>query len=542
MKLMTLIPKLPPQASSLLRFLRRPRWQRITAGALVLVLLAWWAWPSKARSGKQSKQSKQAAWSAEQSGPLTGAVISGPFVQEVVERGEVESSSNVEIRCEVQSRLIAGTPIIELVAEGTYVSPGDFLVKLDDSGLQADLVQQQIACNTSRSLAVEAESDNEAAKLALEEYEMGTFLQEERTLEGEQFVGRENLRRAEEYLRYSQKLAQRGYVTDVQLEADRFAVEKARKDLDTAESKLDILRKFTRVKMVNRLKAAVETSDARLKARQNSHNLDEERRKSLEDQLAKCVIKAPTSGQVVHANLPSGDPLIMEGKPVRERQLIIRLPDPKRMQVLARINESRIDRVKVGMRTTIRLDAFPAQELSGQVRSVSEYPLPASSVYSTTKEYAAEIEIEDPPTGVRTGMTAKVAVEVDHRENVTQVPLQAVLERGEKYFCLVSRDGELKPQEVTVAASNDQHAVVEKGLQPGDLVVLAPQAHEHEVDLPAIAPKAKKVARAPKPGGAPNSKGAAPQQKVARGTATGPIKPAVAAKPVDKVLPVSAAQ
>lgn len=64
-------------------------------------------------------------------------------------------------------------------------------MKLDDSGLQADLVQQQIACNTSRSLAVEAESDNEAAKLALEEYEMGTFLQEERTLEGEQFVGRE---------------------------------------------------------------------------------------------------------------------------------------------------------------------------------------------------------------------------------------------------------------------------------------------------------------------------------------------------------------
>jgi hypothetical protein len=69
------------------------------------------------------------------------------------------------------------------------------------------------------------------------------------------------------------------------------------------------------------------------------------------------------------------------------------------------------------------------------------------------------------------------------------------------------------------------------------------------VDLPAIAPKAKKVARAPKPGGAPNSKGAAPQQKVAKGTAAGPvkpaagpIKPAVAAKPVDKVLPVSAAQ
>ena len=63
---------------------------------------------------------------------------------------------------------------------------------------------------------------------------------------------------------------------------------------------------------------------------------------------------------MVYANAgSSGEPLIAEGKLVRERQIIIRLPDPKRMQVIARVNESRIDRVKIGMPVRIRLDAFP---------------------------------------------------------------------------------------------------------------------------------------------------------------------------------------
>ena len=68
--------------------------------------------------------------------PMTATVSTGPFLQEVVERGEVGSSSNVEIRCQVQSKALLGTPIIQIVAEGAYVNEGDFLVKLDDSGLQ----------------------------------------------------------------------------------------------------------------------------------------------------------------------------------------------------------------------------------------------------------------------------------------------------------------------------------------------------------------------------------------------------------------------
>ncbi len=431
---------------------------------------------------------KRHAWSEDQPAPLTAEAVSAPFLQQVIERGEVESSSNVEIRCHVQSRSTGGVPIIQIVPEGTYVKEGDFLVKLDDSTLQTDVVQQQIACNTSRALAVEAQADFDATKLALQEYESGTFRQEEGTLQGDEFVARENLRRAEEYLRYSQKLAARGYVTEVQLEADRFAVEKARNELKAAQTKLDVLHRYTKLKTLNKLKADVETSQARLKSRENSHKLDLDRLKTLEDQLANCIIKAPTSGQVVYANPATGEPLIAEGKFVRERQIIIRLPDPKRMQVTARVNESRIDRVKPGMLTRIRLDAFPEIELTGKVREVSEYPLPAASAYSTMKEYAAAIDIVEPPAGVRSGMTAQTAIEVEKLDQAVQVPLQAVIERDDRFFCIVEQDGEFIPRELSVGHSNDQAVVINDGVQPGEKVVLSPQTYESHINFESAAP------------------------------------------------------
>ena len=454
--------------------------RRVMIFGLVVLAVSGAAWLT--RKGDGRVQSRAGVTQA----PLMATVSSGPFVQEVVERGEVMSSSNVEIRCEVQSKAIAGTPIIEIVDEGVYVKEGDFLVKLDDSGLQSDLVQQRIATNSSKALAVEARTDFEAAKLALEEYESGTFLQEQGVVESERFVAQENLRRAEEYLRYSVKLAERGYVTPVQLEADRFAVQKAKKELENSTTKLEVLRKFTKVKTVNRLKANVETAEARLLARENSYNLDLERQANLEAQIAKCVIKAPSAGQVVYANLPNQDPLIAEGKLVRERQVIVRLPDPKRMQVMARVNESRIDKVRVGLQTRIRLDAFPKTVLKGSVRSVSEYPLPAVSVYSSTKEYAAEVTIDDPPHGVRSGMTAQVSIEVHRLDSAVQVPIQAVLEREKRFFCFVMNEGDLTAREVVVGPANNSNVVIQDGLEVGEQVILAPQSYEDRVTLPEV--------------------------------------------------------
>jgi RND family efflux transporter MFP subunit len=445
---------------------------------------------------------------------LTAPVAVGRFVHEVVEAGEVESSSNVEVRCEVQSRNASGTAILEIVLEGTYVQKGDFLARLDDSALQSELLQQQLACNSSETLVVQSENELDAAKLSLQEYESGTFRQEVELQESLVFVAEENVRRAEEYLRYSEKLAARGYVTEIQLEADRFAVEKARKELDVAKSKLDVLKSYTKTRMINRLQADIRIAESKLQSLESSHKLDVSKLENLRQQLEKCVIRAPANGQVVYANDvrtrgANTDIAIAEGRLVRERQVMFRLPDPKRMQVLAKINESRIERVKAGMPAKLTLDALSDMVLEGTVRAVSDFPLPNNNVYNTTKEYAAIVEIHDPPQAVRPGMTAEVAIQVEQLDDALQVPLQALLPPREgHHFCLVQQgDGELEVREVHLGPLNEKTVVIRDGLTNDDVVVLNPRAFEDEIAYPTVTNEAPVVAAQPaESAAAPESK------------------------------------
>ncbi len=434
-------------------------------------------------------------WKTVEQAPLVGEAIVGKFVHQIVERGDVQSSNNVDVRCEVQMRSIAmGTAILEIVPEGTFVNEGDFLVRLDDSTLQNDLTLQELDCNASKAAVIQAQTAVETAKLTLAEYESGTFRQEEEQMQSEIFVAEENFRRAEEYLKYSDRLAAKGYVTPIQLEADKFAVEKAQKELDVANTKLAVLRNFTKVKMLKQLEAALRTAEANLQAQLENDSLETALLEKIKQQIARCTIKAPSSGQVVYANDAQqrgadDGVLIQEGRLVRERQVIIRLPNPKRMQVVAKVNESRIDLVRPGMTARILVDALPGMELKGRVRRVSEYPMQQLSAYTShIKEYATEIEILDPPAGIRPGMTAQAAVIIEERETATQVPLQAVFEREGHYFCLLHNAATgLEARQVQLGPTNDKFVVVETGLTGGEQVVVTPRLFADRVAMPVPA-------------------------------------------------------
>ena len=63
---------------------------------------------------------------------ITFTAFKGKFISSVNEVGDIESSSNIEIRCRVKSRGREGVAILDLVSEGTKVEKGDFLCQLDD--------------------------------------------------------------------------------------------------------------------------------------------------------------------------------------------------------------------------------------------------------------------------------------------------------------------------------------------------------------------------------------------------------------------------
>ena len=421
--------------------------------------------------------------------PLFEEVKVDDFVLEFVEPGEIESAENVEIKSEVRSRSSSGTAILEIVPEGKVVEKGDFLVRLDDASLQKDLLRQRISVHQSKATLVKANADVEAATLALQEYLSGSFRENEEQLESAEFVAKENLRRAEEYLVYSKKLAAKGYVSEAQLEADQFAVEKARKELDLAQTKLEVLRIHSRKAQVNDLNASILTAEARLQSAQNSYQLEKTQESEIEEQIEKCMIISPSAGEVTYANNTksgsSDSVLIEEGKLVRENQTIIRLPNASLLRVRAKVNENRIEQVRPEMKCSILIDAMRDLELDGTVESVSEYPIPSVSRYTShIKEYSTEILINNPPPGVRTGMTAKVTIKSEFIENTLQVPLTAVFRKDSKSFCIVSTlDEGMEIREIQLGSHNMNMAVVVGGLAKGEKVVLNPDHFRSSLEL-----------------------------------------------------------
>ena len=323
----------------------------------------------------------------------------------------------------------------------------------------------------------------------MQEYLSGSFRENEEQLESAEFVAKENLRRAEEYLVYSKKLAAKGYVSEAQLEADQFAVEKARKELDLAQTKLEVLRIHSRKAQVNDLNASILTAEARLQSAQNSYQLEKTQESEIEEQIEKCMIISPSAGEVTYANNTksgsSDSVLIEEGKLVRENQTIIRLPNASLLRVRAKVNENRIEQVRPGMKCSILIDAMRDLELDGTVESVSEYPIPSVSRYTShIKEYSTEILINNPPPGVRTGMTAKVTIKSEFIENTLQVPLTAVFRKDSKSFCIVSTlDEGMEIREIQLGSHNMNMAVVVGGLAKGEKVVLNPDHFRSSLEL-----------------------------------------------------------
>lgn len=415
------------------------------------------------------------------------------FELNVTERGEIEAFDVTEVRSLVKANSTTGNAILRIVPEGTVVKKGDFLVELDSSALKAQRTSQKILVNAAKAAEVEAKNTYDTAVIAKREYLEGTNKQERQTIESELFVAEENLNRAKEYYAYSQKLASKGYVNELQLEADHFAVEKAMKDLDTAKTKLKVLEEFTKPKMLSTLESAILIAKAKWDSGQNSHQLELEKLAEFDDQIAKCTITSPQDGVVKYAHVMDGRGdqqfLVEEGTVVRERQPIIRLPNADSMRVNLEVNESLIQYIRPGLPAVISPVGFGDRVLRGTVQKVNQYAEPTGWRQANVKEYKAQVSIDDPSTDLRSGMTASVTIRCAEVPDALQVPVQSVYAHGEKFFCLLHDAGKWEAREIVPGPTNDKFFVVESGLNEGEKVSMNPRAFLAQVTLPKLAPE-----------------------------------------------------
>jgi len=237
---------------------------------------------------------------------------------------------------------------------------------------------------------------------------------------------------------------------------------------------------------------------AKLNSARGQYQVQWRQKKDLEEQLSKCVLVAKKSGLVVYGgddqnNYGNQEP-IREGATVRERQTIITIPDLRRMSVNVKIHESYINKIKVGQKARITVDAYADKPLMGEVTVVGVLPDSQNRwLNPDLKVYLTTVTIEGTNTWLKPGMSAKVEILVDHLDDVVYVPVQSVEPANGKQYCFVS-DGFGKPdrREVQTGEFNDDFIEVRKGLSEGERVLLNPPDIPDETRPPVSKPSESK--------------------------------------------------
>jgi multidrug resistance efflux pump len=443
--------------------------------------------------------------------PLLSTAKNADFVAQVLDQGEIQSSENVEIRCVARAR--NGTlAVIKVVQEGTLVKPGDFLVQLDATSFEKELEQQKIALTNAETAVIQSKAALEAAVAGKREYEEGTFVQSKKTIENEIFDAEAQIASAQQeasqsraVLEHSTKLASKGFITKAQKDADEFAVTRASNNLKKAENlkelglkKLEVLEKITREKELVRLTSDIEA--AKVKAANDQEALEVEKSKlgEIQQQIANCKIIVPpgVEGQVVYGKESSRggqDWVLAEGASVRENQVLLRLPNLKKMEVKALINEQSITQIEGGMPVDIRVDALNNTSFKGVVTKVNQYA-ESNNMWggSGIRKYAVFIKILDPSEALKPGMNSSCTIQTKYEPNVLTVPIQCVYGVADKQFSLVKAGlNKWETRELKVGGENGSIVWVKEGIKEGEEVVMNPGAYKDRMDLPAAQAESK---------------------------------------------------
>ncbi len=135
--------------------------------------------------------------------------------------------------------------------------------------------------------------------------------------------------------------------------------------------------------------------------------------------LRYATITSPISGVVISRNVDVGQTVAAS---LSAPTLFEIANDLKKMQVQASVDEADIGNVKVGQIVTFRVDSYPEDTFEGVVSQVRLAPVITQNVVN----YTVIIDVANPGLKLMPGMTATVSIEVDKRENVLRVPIQAI--------------------------------------------------------------------------------------------------------------------
>ena len=204
----------------------------------------------------------------------------------------------------------------------------------------------------------------------------------------------------------------------------------------------------------DRRSSALDTAEARLNA-----VLAQQRQAS--NQAGYAVLAADSAGVIVAIEAEAG-------QVVSAGQTVARLARPEEREIAFAVPESRRELVERATRFEVSLGAVSGKTWKARLRELS----PAADPVLRT--YAARATLLEAGNDVELGMSARIAATANGGGTRIELPIAALLTRGETpQVMVVDAGSSVRLQPVKTAGLAGERVVIESGLKPGDVVIAA---------------------------------------------------------------------
>ncbi|MGI0483970.1 efflux RND transporter periplasmic adaptor subunit [Pantanalinema rosaneae CENA516] len=401
-----------------------------------------------------------------------------------------------------------------LVKEGDRVEAGQILARMDASNLQGQLLQAQanlastqanldklLAGNRPQEIA-QVQAQLAAAQANLDRLVAGNRPQEVAQAQAQLTSAQANLRQAELTFNQNQQLYSTGAISQRELDTSRTGLDTARAQVEQAQQALNLQQSGTRPEEVAAARAQVEQLRQALSLQQSGSRPEdiaaaraqvlnaEGALRTIQTQINDTVIRAPFSGVITRKYADPGAFVTPTTSSSAESSAtsssILALAATNRIE--AKVAETSIPKIKVGLPVTITADAYPNQTFTGKVVQVATQ----STVEQNVTNFEVKTSVVDAKNLLQAGMNVNVEFQVGTLSDALVVPTVAIVrqDQGSGVY-LIGQEENRRPrfQPITTSVTLDDKTVVESGLNVGDRVLLSfPQGERPASRTPSIFP------------------------------------------------------
>jgi HlyD family secretion protein len=325
-----------------------------------------------------------------------------------------------------------------MVKEGDHVKKGQLLMRTEDVQQSASVDAQQAALKTAQADSSASEAAVQSAAAAL------------RTAQADLAQADARLKQAKDDFTRGQELYKDQLIAKQVFDQRQSDYQVAQATFQSSQARVSQAKAQYQQAVYNR-----DMAGARIA--QNRAQLV-----GLQDARDKTIYTSPLDGIVTSLPVHVGENVVPGIQNATGSQLF-QVSDLSVITAEVKVDETDIINVKLGQPAEVQIDAIPEKKFKGRVTKLGQSAIGRTSgqtVSSSTtsseeaKDFVVQVTLDDPPSGLRPGLSATAKITTATRKDTTTIPIQAltIRTRGELE---AAEKAQQKNKGGTMAATSD---------------------------------------------------------------------------------------